>query len=182
MPDMPEHIAKGAILKRIDEFSRRRPNLERLLQALQTNPSVADVAMDLELISPSEHRHLVDDWFNVNGWWQGAQPVEPIIAQGFILACQQALRHRLPLDCYWICYSEAGGRCCRDTVEFFCGLNDRQVTVMIHTPAPEQVLPRPPLTETEPIYVVRRGETGDIETIQPMHARTPDYARVPVHP
>jgi hypothetical protein len=152
--------------------------LQDLKRALENNPDVAQVARDFNLVSPSEQQHLENDWFSdgPDGWWKRAQPVAPIIREGFIVAIGEALDNGVPLDCYWICYSKAGEGCCRNIVEFFCGVNERQVTVMIHTPGAEVLsIPRPPHTETEPIWVISRDEQNNIVPFRPTYARTPDY-------
>jgi hypothetical protein len=186
MPDMPDHIAKGTILKRIDELSRDRPRLQQLHDALDVpNPKLSAIALQFRLVSPSEQAHLLKDWFDSDSdrrWWENAQPVEPIVAAGFKLAIQQALDRNLPLDCYWVCYGEREMRCCRDQVEFNCCVSDQQVTVIIQTPAPELLsITRPAMTETDPIFVVKREDRNSpITTTQPRYAATPDFAAVPV--
>jgi hypothetical protein len=179
MPDMPEVVSKGAILKKLDAFSLKKREMQNLLAELDASPDpdVADIAARYGILGPDERLHLEVDWFQ--NWWPSAQPVRPIVAAGFRLAIREALALHLPLDCYWMCHTghedPAGGNGSTtrtDTdgpVEIAVCTSLSQVTVMIHTPEPgRSVLPYVPPTVPEPIKVVKRV-AGSIVVRQPMH-------------
>jgi hypothetical protein len=176
MPDMPELVSKGSILKRLDASSHDPAWLQRVLDDLTASVDVADVAEQHGLVNQAEKQHLITDWFT--NWWPDAQPVEPIVAQGFKVAIGEALKRELPLDCYWLCepghddnhqHPPSGGE---GTVEVAVCWSDQQVTVMINTPGPGDLsIPPVPATVDEPILVVKRigGPNGSIVIRQPKH-------------
>lgn len=158
MPDMPQSVSKGPILTRFDQFSRSPANLI----ALKENLAVAGEGSNLvailnshNLLTADEANHLERDWFDRDGdgWWPTRQPIQPIIAKGFIEAIDKALeptmtgQEALPLDCYWVCgtgHNEPSHLADHaqqpqgmdGAIEVTVLWSSRQVTVLIQTPSP----------------------------------------------
>ena len=185
MPDMPEVASKGSILKRLDALTRDASKRRELLADLTATPtpSIANIAEKHGLVTPLEKEHLTLDWFT--NWWPAAQPVEPILAEGFKVALREAIERNLPLDFYWLCepghdgqvgtghHGPTGGE---GTVEVAVCWSDQQVTVLIDTPGPGHFATMPPLESiqgqliNDPILVVKRSATtGEIVSSQPKH-------------
>lgn len=193
MPAMPQSVAKGPILTRFDQFSQSRANL----LALKANLAVAGESSNVvailnshNLLTPDEANHLERDWFDRDGdgWWKARQPIQPIIAKGFIEAIDKALepmtgQEALPLDCYWVCdsgHNEPGHIAEHEShpqgedgaVEVAVMWNSRQVTVLIQTPSPG--ISHFPLGDLvpEPIKVIAQknppGGDRTIIVVQPM--------------
>jgi hypothetical protein len=174
MGGMPEIMAKGTILRRMDDYSKNKNHLIQVLDDLQNRPEPMDVlgvAYGI-LATPEEVSHMRDEWFRT--WWPWAQPVEPIIRRGVIEAIKVALKNPanpLPLDFYWVCTPKYGEDTAgsstpdQEPVEVGVAWSDKQVTVIFHTPN-EPYQPSPP--EDEPILVVKRDETtGEIKVVTP---------------
>jgi hypothetical protein len=184
MPDMPQVASKGSILKRLDALSQNAEGRQQLLNELSApGASIPNIAESHGLVSPGEKQHMVSDWFT--NWWPAAQPVEPILIEGFKVALTEAINRNLPLDCYWLCepghnapgshdHGPTGGD---GTVEVAVCWSDRQVTVLIDTPGPGHFANLPELTTiqetllvSEPIKVIfRDAPGGPVQTVQPKH-------------
>ena len=169
MGGMPEIIAKGTILSRMDAFSTSE-DLTAMLNALQTSPDPMDViGANFNLLqTPAEVSHMRDEWFRT--WWPWAQPVEPIIRQGVIQALNLAISTKLPLCFYWVCspqYDDSTDSSSTDNepVEVTIGQSAQQITVIFHTPDPPYL---PPGVEDDTLTVVKRDETtGQIVVVHP---------------
>lgn len=185
MPDMPQVASKGSILKRLDALSHDAAKRQELLDDLNAaTAGIANVAEKHGLVNPLEKQHLELDWFT--NWWPAAQPVEPILMQGFKVALGEAISRGLPLDVYWLCepghdtaveghdHGPTGGD---GTVEVAVCWSAQQVTVLIDTPGPGHFTSMPALTTIvqdslvdEPIKVIfRTTPTGPVQTLQPKH-------------
>ena len=172
MPDWTPTACKVPIMERIDALSRDTERLHQVRDDLEgsSNTSLVDLAEKYGLVSDAEKQHLAVDWFT--NWWPSAQPVEPVIAAGFKVAVSAAIERNLPMDCYWVSGASEGARGGEGQVEVAVCWSDRQVTVMINTPAPGQSsMPRAELTVDEPILLVKRqgGPGGSIVTERPRH-------------
>ncbi|MEK7247002.1 MAG: hypothetical protein AAB092_00870 [Chloroflexota bacterium] len=194
MPEMPQSVAKGPILTRFDQFSQSAANLQDLKANLAVDGESSNVVAILNshnLLTADEANHLERDWFDRDGdgWWKTRQPIQPIIAKGFIEAIDKALeptitgQEALPLDCYWICdtgHNEPGHIEAHlshpqgedGAVEVAVMWNSRQVTVLIQTPSPG--ISHFPLGDLvpEPIKVIAQknppGGDRTIIVVQPM--------------
>jgi hypothetical protein len=103
---MPEVIAKGPILKRLETRYRDRVKLQERITALKESPEdVATLGRKRGVLTEVEADHLRKDWFGQNGWWPDAYPIEPILRHGLIIALEEAMIRSLPIDAYWICSS-----------------------------------------------------------------------------
>jgi hypothetical protein len=184
MPDMPQLASKGSILKLLDALSHDPARRQELLNDLTATPpaSVADIADKHHLVTPLEKQHLVADWFT--NWWPGAQPVEPILREGFRVALTEAIQRNLPMDVYWLCEPghdgahEPEGTGGAGTVEVAVCWSAQQVTVLIDTPHPGQFFAGMPALGAvsqdslvnEPIKVIfRTTPDGPVQTVQPKH-------------
>jgi hypothetical protein len=110
MPGMPEIMAKGPILKKLDDYFQKltlgelKEQLETL-QRLGPYPEDSIVAFGQGLVVPGsklepvltegDANHIRNHWFNENGrgWWKEIQPIESIIRQGLISALTVAIYH-----------------------------------------------------------------------------------------
>ena len=132
MSHMPGHVAKGAILEKLDNLSRNTtefPNFYNILKGLKPgNPDLIYVGKFFKLLTDDEAKHLEEHWFEY--WWEQHQPVKPVLHLGLLKACQLALAGATPkpLDCYWIC----AGTC----LEVVPCESKELVTVLILTPPP----------------------------------------------
>lgn len=175
MGGMPEIIAKGTILSRMDDFGNGNTGkLQAMLTALQTNTSTMDVigadpTFNL-LQTPEEVSHMRDEWFA--NWWPWAQPVEPIIRRGVIEALNLAISSKLPICFYWVCSPQYDGDATdtssspdNEPVQVAIGQSAQQITVIFHTPDPPYL---PPGVEDDTLTVVKRDETtGLIVVVHP---------------
>jgi hypothetical protein len=183
---MPQLASKGSILKRLDALTESAEKRQQLLADLNAAAaSIPAIAESHGLVTPAEKQHMIADWFG--HWWPAAQPVEPILVEGFKVALTEAINRGLPLDCYWLCEpghdaAETGGHAHGEhggpgTVEVAVCWSSRQVTVLINTPGPGHFAELPEMTTlqesqlvTEPIKVVFRNSPSDpVSTVQPKH-------------
>lgn len=177
MPDMPEAVSKGPILKRLDDASKDKAKLQALLTELlvdEENCDIPEILDRLHMITPEEKTHLRDDWFT--NWWPNSQPIQPIIARGMIVALETAIDKNLELDCYWVCstghhdsehhesmYGSDGA------IEVAVMWSDCHVTVLVHTPGGgHNSIQDEPLTVAEPIKIIARDSNQVIGVFQPM--------------
>jgi hypothetical protein len=174
---MPESVSKGPILKRLDEASTNQNLMQQLLDALEVDGENSDIAAILDakgLLTPDEKTHIQNDWFS--NWWPNAQPVQPILARGFIVALETAIEKGVPLDCYWVCSTghhemehHESPHGSDGAIEVNVLWNDCHVTVLIHTPGGGMnSIQDAPLTVAEPIKVIARDANGSIGVFQPM--------------
>ncbi len=122
---MPEGIAKGTILAKLDDryANVSRTELERRLEVLRhlqpyPQDSLVENAEKGKVLTAAEAKHIRKHWFNEygDGWWQGdIQPVEPILREGLVAAIEAALNdyntspptprlRPLPIVFYWVCH------------------------------------------------------------------------------
>jgi hypothetical protein len=150
--------------------------MQTLLDALNVNGENSDIAQVLDnagMLTPAEKTHLQQDWFQ--NWWPNAQPVQPIIARGFITALETAIDKGLPLDCFWVCntghhememHHPAGED---GAIEVAVLWSDCHVVVLLHTPGGGMnSIQDAPLTVPEPIKVIARDNNGVVGVFQPM--------------
>ncbi len=176
MGSMPESIAKGHILRKLETVLNHRPNRQRVLNKLlapvpaplltlaATNPH------NLKLTAGEEY-HVREEWLIKSNWL--TQPAEPIARQGLVEALKRAMPQDLDIDFYWICGGAAppGGK----PLEVFISTSTpkgpanapHQVTVIFLTPS----VPWPPpppgqLQKFEDIVAVKPGGTGDPVVVQ----------------
>jgi len=175
MPDMPESISKGPILRAFDRLTT--PQMQQLLSALQVNGENSDIPAvldSLNMLTTEQKDHLRHDWFG--SWWPNSQPVQPIIARGMMTALEKAISIDKPLDCYWVCstgHHEMGHQETKvgmdGAIEMAVMWTDCHVTVLIHTPGGGMnSIQDQPLTQAEPIFVIARGDNNVIGVFQPM--------------
>jgi hypothetical protein len=183
MPDMPESVSKPAILKNIDQLKPKQ--MSQLLAAFEQRGDKTDIAEVMDkhgLLTPNEKKHLQLDWFNSGGkgWWPKRQPIQEILARGFITALQAALsdpKKPLPVDCYWVCCTghhdkdhtaDEGPRGIDGAIEVAVLKSDRHVTVLIHTPGGgKSSVPQSGPMHPEPIAVVARDANGLVGVFRP---------------
>ena len=182
MPDMPESVSKPAILKNIDNLTAQQ--MSQLLTDFEVKGDLTDIAEVMDkhgLLTPNEKKHLQLDWFSSDGkgWWPKRQPIQGILARGFITALQVALsdsQKPLPLDCYWVCstghhdmdHMKEGPRGMDGAIEVAVMKSDCHVTALIHTPGSGKSRVKQTGTmHPEPIAVVAKDATGHIGVFRP---------------
>ena len=154
MPQMPTRIAKTNILRNLEvKWNADPAQAAKALKDLLTNAnlglhSVYEKFMGLSPTHP-DVKHLRDDWFDEqNGWWKPYQPIDPIIRQGLIEACDLSLEEKgRPIDCYWICTGAP--------FEVWVGDGNPQLSVIICTAPPPENLDG--LKIDEEVLVMRTG-------------------------
>lgn len=172
MPEMPQFIAKGAMLKKFDQFTESRANLETLLDELsQPDVNIPDIAHRHGIATDLEKQHLEDDWFGPNRWWSNLPAPAEVIVSGLKEAVLIALNPpppaqvgHLPLNCLWICHHQACP-CIKVGVNW----STRQVNVIFWTPP--SGIPSVPVgarTIPEPVKVISADGVD-----QPQHAPSP---------
>jgi hypothetical protein len=144
-------VAKGAVTQCLDNVSAR-PDARDRLAALRTaiialrqgnfrglenvlSENLLVPVLGTEASTPIVE-YLRRYWFDeATGWWPAFQPVAPIYAHGLVHALNVSLgvhgRQPLPFDSYWILG--------HDKVEIITLASDRQLTLLIATPAPPQL-------------------------------------------
>lgn len=179
MPEMPQFVAKGAILKKFDSFSEDRANLERLRTELSApSPNIPDIAFNLGIATDLERQHLQDDWFGPNRWWSNLPDPTATLVTGLREAVEVALNPPaparadcLPLHCLWICHHQACP-CIKVAVTW----SERQVNVVFWTPpAGVPSIPVGQRTIPEPIKVITLDGVD-----QPIHVPSPVAVGAPV--
>lgn len=116
---MPEGIAKGIVLQKLDDRYRVLPTndpvyvqyiqgqFQKRLAALKALPpypagNLATYAERAGVLTPQQAWHMRAHWFNDPdgngsndpdgpGWWKAIQPIEPILREGLITAIEVAL-------------------------------------------------------------------------------------------
>lgn len=183
MPDMPQSISKGALLTRIDKFSKNPDNLRAILPELEARGDTELVAIldSHNLLAADEKLHLANDWFNATGqgWWLARQPIQPIINLGFIEAIKIALDKRdhdgkpLALDCFWVCSTGHNDHDHHDmpggmpgAIEVGVMWSDCCVTVLLHTPGGGPAPAGRILDVDEPIKVIAKKD-GNVQVFDP---------------
>jgi hypothetical protein len=179
MGSMPEVISKGSIFRKLETVLNNRPNRPTILAALQAGTPILPIAStaphDLGLTA-GEQTHLQQDWLTDPNWL--VQPVEPIVRKALETALERAMNPttgappalprplQLDIDCYWICHPghgsapPSGGGPRHDLpepLEISISWNGHQVTVLFHTPEPDN--PPAPVSNLEDIVVVKQGPT-----------------------
>jgi len=187
-PAIPGHVAKGEILRKLDEVlndAARRAQFLARIRAKKPDGSwsegLVEVAASALPLTPAERTHLAEDWFDECGsWWPRFQPTDVVLRLGLIQAIGLATRSApaARLDCYWVCGVEA--------FELVSCVAPTQVTVLIFTPsAPVSERLRRDFTHSAQrveIYTVRRRSRGPgefqvqadeefCEFVQPLIAR-----------
>jgi hypothetical protein len=101
--------------------------------------------------------HFRQDW--LDKWWSG-KDVETVLRAGYRAAIERARALELPIESLWVCANE------KQFQVYICE-GPRQVTVIVFTPPPGEresggrAHTTEPLTEDEPIWVVKKKEKED---------------------
>ncbi len=177
MGSMPEVIAKGSILRKLEMVLNNRPNRETIWNALQASTPILTIARDpahhvnLTQGTAGEEEHIQQHWLTDPNWL--AQPAEPIARKALIEALQRAMNpdtgdpppprppaQQLDIDFYWVCHPGHGDGgtappASPERLEVSISWNANQVTVIFYTPEP--VNPPPPGDNLEDIVIVKEG-------------------------
>ena len=129
MAAMPEVIAKGPILKRLEARYRDRVKLQDRIRALkESSDDLATLGRRRGVLTEVEAAHLRKDWFSRDGWWPDAYPIEPILRHGLIVALEEAMARSLPIDAYWVCSSP------HNSFQIDVTWSEQQLTVIFNSP------------------------------------------------
>jgi len=153
------HISKGIVLTKLDallnhtdgkgQFDKRAAFLAALKAQAATPDDYRNILVAQAGVTADESKYLGDTWYGTGpkGWWQGLQPVYPIVRQGLIKAIEEA-GDKLLVDSYWLPAASDG------ILEVIVARSERQVTRIILTPSS----PAPTmLRHTDaPMWVVKR--------------------------
>lgn len=151
MAAMPEVIAKGPILKRLEGRYRERAKLQERIDALKDmSEDLATLGRKRGVLTETEAKHLRDDWFSKTGWWPRAQPIEPLVRWGLITALEEAVKRNLPLDAYWVCSNE------HNSFQVDITWSDQQLTVLFNSPPVPEAYQDNPLVP-DPSLLVQKG-------------------------
>jgi hypothetical protein len=106
MPRPPylARITKGVVHQKIEARVNHNPaERQRFLTALKNAPQdyVQLLVQHVEL-TQQEAQFLRTYWYNPNGWWPEAQPIEPKVSQSLIEALELAVEKNLPIDSYHV--------------------------------------------------------------------------------
>ena len=158
MAAMPEAIAKGPILKRLEGRYRERAKLQDRIDALKNaSEDLATLGRKRGVLTETEAKHLRDDWFSKTGWWPGAHPIEPIVRWGLITALEEAMKRNLPLDASWVCSNE------HSSFQVDVTWSDQQLTVLFNSPPVPEAYQDNPLAP-DPSFLVQEGSSGATAT------------------
>jgi hypothetical protein len=112
-------------------------------------------------LNTDDAEHFRNDW--LGGWWPD-KDVEQVLRAGYRAAIERARDLELPLESLWVCANE-------DEFQVYICEGPRQVTVIVFTPPPgerdgQRDHSDAPLTEDEPIWVVKKKEAEDDDYTQ----------------
>lgn len=157
---MPANVAKGPILKRIDELSNDKTRFQNAFTELQTNPDLIFLGKKYDILKPDplgkpkEEDHVKKLWFQ--NWWLQHQPLAPVARAGLLKAMELSINESKPLDCYWVC---AGTH-----FELVTTLSEKQVTLLVLTPPPPVSYANFKYNkapdEYDPIWVTKHASVG----------------------
>ena len=188
MPCMPEIVAKGAIMRKLDAVMNDPVSRKRLKDNLNNpNKQFVEAGDDVyaafweDMLSPAEKTHLELDWFrplDKGGWWcieDGV--VEKVMRRGLLTLIDKADECCARwVDCYWVCAFQHNHNC-----HVYVGDFDDDFPFFVTTPAidsgwllrngkpPQVMFPGDPMLEKlEPKHVVLEPDEpdpGDIPSI-----------------
>ncbi|MBI3800439.1 MAG: hypothetical protein HY268_26120 [Deltaproteobacteria bacterium] len=173
MAAMPEVIAKGPILKRLEARYRDRVKLQDRLTALKdSSDDVATLGRQRGVLTEVEAEHLRKDWFSRDGWWPHAYPIEPILRHGLIVALEEAVKRSLPIDAYWVCSSP------HNSFQVNITWSEQQLTVIFNSPPVPAEYQDNPLASDATSLVTEQASSAMSTRHKPQHPRrrpTPEW-------
>jgi hypothetical protein len=97
-------ITKGVVHQKIEALVNNNPSeRQRFLTALKNAPQdYIQLLVQYVGLTQQEAEFLRTYWYNPNGWWPEAQPIEPKVSQSLIEALQLAVDRNLPIDSYHV--------------------------------------------------------------------------------
>ena len=145
MGTMPDKIVKPPFLKRLDVASLNLQNydLDLLISELQTM-NLVDVGKKYNWVKPlpgggagqsPEEKHLRQHWLNEGpapGWWPQIQNKVEILRSGLVMVVNLIRAFNRRIDFYWVCAGDVNSL----TFEMQAAVSNRQITVLLNTPAP----------------------------------------------
>jgi hypothetical protein len=125
-------ISKPKLLGRMERLARNQRVVRAALHDLKTKPGVSLLELGLQhgyVTSAHDAQHLLNDWFDPeDGWWRELPENESVLRKGLIKAGEILVRHKLPVDCYWL----RGG----DRIQLIITKSAHQITVVFVSPPP----------------------------------------------
>jgi hypothetical protein len=163
MGDVPAgHISKGVIHAAIDKFVNHKDLKDSFDQRAGFLAALKNITTSDDYINllktqtgvTKEQADYLNEYFYEPGerWWEGLQPIFPILHQGLIKALEEA-GDTLLLDSYWLPAAQS------DTVEVIICKSATQVTRIFLTPPPGPG-PSTQRTKPAPIWVVKKADSG----------------------
>lgn len=171
MPSMPIYfVGKGRQFGFLDhlfggEKHEYMQAYDAALQRIAATSSLADLADQharqwkgphVAGLSPDDAEHFRNDW--LSRWWKG-KDVQNVLRAGYKAAIERARDLELPIESLWVCAQEG-------QFQVYVCEGPRQVTVIVFTPPPPgegdaREHSQEPLTEDEPIWVVKKEDADD---------------------
>jgi hypothetical protein len=165
MPPGGGFVIKPTILDNVERWFAKsdRAALTGLLRDLRSGKNLTDLAKEYGVVkNEKEALHLRRDWFNESrsGWWQQAQPIEPLMREALIKATEVARKRGLPVVPYWVCsgYDESA------PVEMSVAASKHQVTLLIHAPSAPGWAGRRGMVADKSILLLTRAGRGRVKT------------------
>jgi hypothetical protein len=129
-------VSKPPFFERMDKLAQDRTGVKKILQDLEKGraASLLEIGVLHQYLrrAGGEADHARYDWFDAErGWWRHLPPIEPVLRAAFIQAGKLVLKHRLPLDTYWLRGAEQ--------FQVVICKSRQQITMLICSPFP----PRP---------------------------------------
>jgi hypothetical protein len=183
---MPETMAKGLILKRLDNTLSNPRTRKEIYSALMMKPrtSLASIARQFGIAAnDEEEEHLRNDWFGPKWWKEIDAGKRETVVRASLIRAIELLNEKSSrvVDSYWVCHPghedlgaenvhqdvhSAGdghhggnGHASDKHFEACVCYSDEQVTVFLHTPDPPNRL----IAWGDPIFLVKIDKTGKVK-------------------
>ncbi|MGH7818504.1 MAG: hypothetical protein ACREQ9_01905, partial [Candidatus Binatia bacterium] len=159
MPRIAEILSKPETLRAIDAISRYRAqfDIDSVIRELRSpRLNLVDIARAHRLIAnDEEERHLREHLLNEGrrGWWQHAQPIEPVIRKALLKTVELVKERDLPVDAYWVCSGTGRSTPFAATVS----ASEQQITLIFFTPEPPGLRRRAGLPKEPSMWIVQRA-------------------------
>ncbi|HYD47223.1 MAG TPA: MauE/DoxX family redox-associated membrane protein [Terriglobales bacterium] len=127
-----ESVFKPPLLERLDEVLQS-DKLHEVVRDLRDDrvANLIDIGIRYQIITNAEGEEecLRQGWLDpVNGWWRELGELEPILRRGLLRAGDMALRHKLPIESYWVIAGEG--------LRVAVAKGKRQINLLVISPTP----------------------------------------------
>lgn len=155
MSGMFDRVAKSSFLRRMDQMSELRKafDLDTVIADFQGAMATEKVCRKYGVaISDADEAHVKKEWLDNTGWFKNPRNDE-VLRKGLTEVVKKINSLDLPIDVYWVCYptefnttgvppdNPANNLGRAYPVEVYHTVSQRQITVIIVTPAPDIATP-----------------------------------------